>query len=174
MVFFSFFFFFFFYKFYNCNFQTTEPDFIFSGIGTIFFYFGFIPGREIFFEQIPPQLPYLMVATLYGPVPLVLRWWHASQYGTRINSQCRGAAVRKGQLNLMVHYDCYAIMGSGYNGDAKRWLQRSDRITHPAGAACFGDSRKYVSRFTFQKLKMRSSHNFAHKYKDFSHFLEGR
>ena len=42
--------------------------------------------------------------------------------GTRINSQCRGAAVRKGQLNLMVHYDCYA-MGSGYNGDAKRWYR---------------------------------------------------
>ena len=80
--------------------------------------------------------------------------------GTRINSQCRGAAVRKGQLNLMVHYDCNA-MGSGYNGDAKRWLQRSDRMMHPAGAACFGDSRKCVSRFTFQKLDMSFSHNFA-------------
>ena len=80
--------------------------------------------------------------------------------GTRINSQCRGAAVRKGQLNLMVHYDCYA-MGSGYNGDAKKWLQRSDRMTHPAGAVFFGDSRKCVSRFTFQKLKMSFSHNFA-------------
>ena len=80
--------FFFFYKFYNCTFQTTEPDFFYSGIGTIFFGGGdFIPGRGIIFKQIPARLPaYLMVAPLVdvacvpssaGPVSLV------SQYALR-------------------------------------------------------------------------------------------
>ena len=56
----------FFHKLYNCNFQTTEPEFFYSGTRISFFcfLFGFIQGPGIFFKNIPAPVTYLMVASL--------------------------------------------------------------------------------------------------------------